>query len=118
MTDFKNRKEITEAFRRYAAREKEPCHDELLDMDSRISDLAVAQTLSVLRSTDKAYVIEAVKAVYFTRPTEPLRKCDISARVVKFSLEYHAAESTVYGWLALARRIYTAILSPQHTDTR
>ena len=42
---------------------------------------------------EKPWIIEAVKAVYFVRPTEPLHKSDIDSRITKFCIthymEYH-----------------------------
>lgn len=104
----KQRQEATEAFRRYAAHKQNPDHAEMLGTETWWSDTAVSQTFSVLRTLKKAYIIDAVVAIYFANPTEDLDKGDINRRVVRYCATGHMAESTVYGWLSFARAIYLA----------
>jgi hypothetical protein len=106
------RREATEAFRRYAAHKQNPDHAEMLGTETWLSDRAVSSTLSLLRSEGKGYIADAVAAVYFVDPTERLDKGDINRRVVRYCATGHMAESTVYGWLAIARRAYWAIAFP------
>ena len=106
------RREATEAFRRYAAHRQNPDHSEMLGSETWLSDRAVSSTLSLLRAEGKGYIADAVKAVYFVDPTEDLDKGDINRRVVRYCTKGHMAESTVYGWLAIARRAYWAIAYP------
>ena len=112
MTRSQQRKEVTEAFRRYAAHKQNPDHAEMLGTDTWLSDRAVSSTLSLLRSDGRGYIADAVAAVYFVDPTEDLDKGDINRRVVRYCATGHMAESTVYGWLAIARRAYWAIAFP------
>ena len=106
------RREATEAFRRYAAHKQNPDHAAMLGTETWLSDRAVSSTLSLLRAEGKSYIADAVAAVYFVDPTEELDKGDINRRVVRYCARGHMAESTVYGWLAIARRAYWAIAFP------
>lgn len=108
----KQRQEATEAFRRYAAHKQNPDHAAMLGTETWLSDRAVSSTLSLLRSEGKGYIADAVAAVYFVDPTERLDKGDINRRVVRYCATGHMAESTVYGWLSIARRTYRAIAFP------
>lgn len=116
MEKAQQRREVTEAFRAYAARRQDPNHAEMLDTSTWLSDMAVSQTLAVLMAQNKWYIVRAVEDVYFADPYAKLDKGDISRRVVKFCGNEHTAESTVYGWLATARKIYWAIV--HHNDER
>lgn len=71
--------------------------------------LAVERTMELLERGEKGYIVEAVKAVYFVRPTVPLRRGVISERVRCFALLYPADTSTVYRWLKEARLLCAAI---------
>lgn len=103
------RKEITEAFRRYAANVETAPRNSKADPHVVPCEVFVSQTLSVLRANGKPWIIEAVKAVYFVRSTEPLRKNEIDSRVTKYSITRYVSRSTVYSWLSYARKIYWAI---------
>lgn len=65
---------------------------------------------------EKPWIIEAVKAVYFVRPTEPLHKSEIDSRITKFCMTHYVSPSTVYGWLSRARTIYWAIATAHIYD--
>lgn len=71
--------------------------------------LAVDKTIKLLEQGGKQHIIEAVKAVYFTRPTAQLRKGDITYLVHKFALGFPIDERTVYRWLKEARLLCAAV---------
>lgn len=110
------RAQITEAFRRYAANGETAPRISEVDPRNIPCEVFVSQTLSVLRAMEKPWIIEAVKAVYFVRPTEPLHKSDIDSRITKFCITHYVSRSTVYGWLSRARRIYWAIATAHIYD--
>ena len=116
MDRAQQRREATEAFRRYAAHQRNPNHTEMLGTDTWWSDTAVSQTFSVLRAIGKGYIVDAVIAVYFVDPTDDLEKGEINRRVVRFCTKGHLAESTVYGWLSFARTVYMA--EAHHNEDR
>jgi hypothetical protein len=99
------RKQVTEAFRGYAARSGATVHTE-----KRETDTAVSQTISALRAIGQERVVAVVKAVYFTNPTEPLHKHEIEDRVIAYSMTHYVSTASIYRWLSIARRIYWAIL--------
>lgn len=109
MDRAQQRREASEAFRRYAAHKQNPNHTEMLGTETWWSDTAVSQTLSVLRAEGKDYIAAAVVAVYFVDPTKPLKKNDIEYRVTAFCVNCYASRATVYRWLSVARTIYWAI---------
>lgn len=108
-TIAEQRREVTEAFRGYAARRKNTTNTEMLDRSVWMSDMAVRHTMLVLVAMEKGFIVEAIEAVYFPNPTEPLRKNDIENRIKAFCFSHYLASSTVYGWLAVARKIYLAM---------
>lgn len=110
--EVEQRRKATEAFRRFAAHRQNPDHVEMLGSETWLSDRAVLSTFSLLRSEGKGYIVDAVVAVYFPNPAEKLDKGDVNRRVVRYCATGHMAESTVYGWLAIARRAYWAIAFP------
>lgn len=116
VTKAEQRRQITEAFRAYAAHGQNPNHGEMLGTDTWLSDTAVSQTLSVLRAEGKDYIAAAVVAVYFVDPTKPLKKKDIEYRVTAFCVNSYASRATVYRWLSVARTIYWAIA--HHNEER
>lgn len=116
MTRSQQRKEVTEAFRRYAAHKKKTDHSVMLGSETWLSDRAVSSTLSLLRSDGRGHIADAVVAVYFPDPTERLEKGDINRRVVRYCATGHMAESTVYGWLSVARKAYWAIAHPEDEE--
>lgn len=113
MDKAQQRREATEAFRQYAARGENPNRDELLATDAWFSDTAVSQTLSVLSAEGKNNVIDAVREVYFVEPSSPLHKNDIEMRVTRYCVTRYVSRSTVYEWLAIARRLFWAIAHHQ-----
>lgn len=77
--------------------------DAVRDMKAEIEDIiAVEKTLKQLRQHHK----QAVEMVYFVDADKPLKKGDISSRVRMASLSIPADESSVYRYLAYARRIF------------
>lgn len=103
------RKQVTDAFRGYAARGENPNTAETIGRDVWLSDMAVSATLSVLRAEDKAYIVDAVAKIYFIEPTVPLRKNEIEQRVTHYCMTGHVCRRSVYNWLAHARKLYWAI---------
>lgn len=99
------RKQITEAFRGYAAKRGTVSYAEMLE-----SDKAVAQTISVLHAEGQDRIVAVVDAVYFKDPTKPLHRNDIDDRVVSYSNTHYVSTASIYRWLSIARRIYWAIL--------
>lgn len=71
--------------------------------------MAVDKTIELLERGEKAYIIGAVKAVYFAYPQQPIRKGDISDRVRRYSLQCPTDERTVYRWLKEARLLCAAV---------
>ena len=65
---------------------------------------AVAECLRMLSMEDRGYIVDAVRAVYFSAPGAPLKKGDVGARVAAFARACPASERSVYGWLKLARK--------------
>lgn len=110
-TRAEQRREVTEAFRGYASRRKNTTNTEMLDRSVWMSDLAVEHTLRTLKAIDKAFIVDAIEAVYFPSPTVPLRKNDIENRINAFCATHYYASSTVYGWLAVARKLYRSMIS-------
>ena len=47
----------------------------------------------------------AVKCIYFVRPTDKLHKGEISARVINYSTQHYLGENTVWKYLKQARVI-------------
>ncbi len=64
--------------------------------------LAVEKTLMQLREFER----QAVEIVYFPHAQRPIKKNEISERVLKASIEIPADERTVYRYLAKARIIF------------
>lgn len=71
--------------------------------------MAVEKTISILQSGNKSHIAKAVSDVYFTQPTLPLRRGDISARVRRHSLEAFSSERNIYLWLKEARLLFAAL---------
>lgn len=78
--------------------------EEAIDsMKAEFEDIiAVEKTLHLLKKAER----DAVEIVYFTDADKPLRKGDISARVVRASMEIPADVSMVYRYLQRARTIF------------
>ncbi len=109
MDRAQQRREATEAFRRYAAHGENPDRDELLSTDAWQSDTAVSQTISVLVAEGKGHIVDAVREVYFVDPCKPLQRNDIEYRVTHYCMTRYVSRSAVYEWLAIARKIFWAI---------
>lgn len=71
--------------------------------------LAVNEALAMLDKGGKLHICRALQAVYFVLPNKPLRKGDISARVLRYSLSVPTDERTVYRWLKEGRDLFTAL---------
>lgn len=103
------RKQETEAFRGYAARGMTVSRTEVTDMDTWLSDLAVDHALCVLRAQGKEHMADAVAAIYFVSPTEPLEKSEIERRITNYCMTHYVCQRSVYNWLSNARRLYRAM---------
>ncbi len=81
---------------------------ELCISDPSIDDLsAVSKTIDeLMRESDGRDVLNCVRAVYFTRPSELTRKGTVTLRVRKASDTLAMSEATVYRNLQKARRVF------------
>ena len=71
--------------------------------------LAVYDTIRLLKLSGKNEVIRAVYSLYFDTLKRPMRKNEISARVLRYAYENHCDERTVYRQLQYAISIYKII---------
>ena len=78
--------------------------------------LAAQKTMELLERGGKTAIIQAVKAVYFVCPSQPLRRGDVVERVWRFSALYPADTRTVYRWLKEARLLCAAMRGFSITD--
>ncbi len=78
--------------------------------------MAAEKTIELLERGEKPQIIAAIKAVYFTRPLQPLRRGDISDRVRRFSVTYPTDERTAYRWLKEARLLCAAVRGLRITE--
>ncbi len=70
---------------------------------------AVGECLQLLCAEDKAYIADAVRAVYFVAPGMSIKKGEIGARVAAFARACPASEREVYRWLKQARVRFAAV---------
>lgn len=74
---------------------------------AELADLEAAErALENLRVTGYFDVVKAVKMVYLEAPHKELERGDIKKRVHHAELHIPASESTIYRWLAKARRMF------------
>ena len=66
---------------------------------------AVEKTFFKLASTNREYIIDAVREVYMCSRKFPKHR-DIAGRVRRYSFLVPTSEKTVYKWLETARNIY------------
>lgn len=91
----------TEIFRLYARRKDEP-----ILSGGQIADIAAAdRTLRRLRDAGRDEIVRAVERIYFVQPFRPLRKKEITERVVAYAIACPTDERNVYRWLKLARTL-------------
>ena len=83
-----------------ALRDKTP---ELADID------AVDKMLLLLTETGKAHIAVAVREVYFVSPKAPVKKGDITQRVIRLSLSMPASTQAIYKWLREARMLFALL---------
>jgi len=102
----------TEAFRIYALHH-EPTYEEIettIEDPGLAADLkAVCNVITNLTEKDKTVVYQTIKNVYFVEPNRPLKKGDISQRVLRLSIEMPAAENSIYRWLCEARNLFATM---------
>lgn len=92
---------ITEVFRFYARR-----NDETVLDGGQIADIsAVEQTIETLEKAGRGEMVKAIRSVYFVQPRRPLRKKEISERVIAFAVALPTDERNVYRWLKTARTL-------------
>ncbi len=81
--------------------------DASADIMGACQDLdAAKRTLDDLELSGKMHAAQAVRAVYFVRPSGDISGREIAGRVRDFSLSCPASERTVYRWLSLARKVF------------
>ena len=109
----RDRDRATEAFRRWALLGM-PDPETIRKMRyKRAADLlACASVFAALRDRQGRAnaageeIVRAVVAIYMQEPWRPLRRGEVSARTVRFAMEYPAGRSTVFYWLDKARRMW------------
>lgn len=74
---------------------------------------ACSEVFDALRKRERGYIIDAVRAVYFSDPKETLGRMEISCRVTSFALTLPADERTVYRYLKIAREMFIRAKSCQ-----
>ena len=96
----------TEAFRYYARNKgKVPKGAS----DAAVADeIAVEKVINELQDRNEPYAVDIVKAVYFLNSQYPLRRRDISMRVINAAFSFQTNERKVYYILAEARRLFSA----------
>ena len=79
----------------------------IFNAEAAIADLEAAEfardTLEKMRGLP---AVKALKTVYMQDPDKPIGRGEIEDRVHYSVINYHASERTIYGWLALARRLF------------
>ena len=71
--------------------------------------VAVYDTVRLLKISERADIIKALRAVYFYSSRPTAKKNEISMRVLRYAYENHCDERTVYRQLQYARRIYKLV---------
>lgn len=114
----RDRRYITEAFRRWA-RLGCPGPEGIRGRRDAGDLLACAAVFVMLeeRAADdgrrknrtETMIAEAIRAVYMVQPDRPLRRSDITLRVRRFAVERYAGERTVYAWLASGRALWESV---------
>ena len=75
--------------------------------------LAVYDTLRLLRASERAECIAAIRAVYFYGAGRRPRKNDITYRIRRLAHESHCDERTVYRRLQYAKKLYETVRKNQ-----
>ena len=96
----------TEAFR-YYARNKGKVPDGASDA-AAADVIEVEKVMCELQDRNEPYAADVLKAVYFLHPQYPLRRRDISMRVINAAFSFQTNERKVYYILAEARRLFAA----------
>ncbi len=65
----------------------------------RLDLCACAFTFSLLEKKGEGEICDAVREVYIADLSDKVRRGDISAKVVKFSMKAYVSERQVYNWL-------------------
>ncbi len=78
---------------------------ELKKREGQLEDIrACSETFRALKASGRSYVCKAVKEIYMVCPGRPLRKNELSGRVLCFSQENFYSERQVYYFLHEAGR--------------
>ena len=103
-----------QSYRRYSTCEPQrqliKAEQAIRESCAELADIeAVEKTLLLLIENGKPHVVAAVKAIYFANPKYPLRKGEISERVLRLSLSMPASTQTVYKWLKESRQLFALL---------
>ncbi len=94
---------ITDVFRFYAVNEGK-ISDDMTEAEKE--DIrAVNQTLSWFDFNHKQHIKKAIEEIYFVFPAKPLKRGEVTDRVIKHSMQISTDERTVYRWLKEARLV-------------
>lgn len=75
--------------------------------------LAVYDTLRLLRASERAECIAAIRTVYFYGVGRRPRKNDITYRIRRLAYESHCDERTIYRRLQYAKKLYETVRKNQ-----
>ncbi len=121
MEKTNNRKKIMNSFRKYSRLGLASRKLDIFDAYDRIRGccrtkrearelLAVYDTVRFLRLTGNIESLRALYDVYFALASKPLKKSDISMRIVRHAYENNCDERTVYRRLSYAFSLYEKML--------
>ena len=109
----RDRDRATEAFRRWALLgTPDPETIRKMRYKRAVDLLACASVFAALRDRQGRAnaageeIVRAVVAIYMQEPWRPLRRGEVSRRVIRFAMEYPTDRSTVFRWLDKARRMW------------
>ncbi len=76
--------------------------------EAELQDLyAVVDTINTIRAMENGTeILRTLENVYFTKPTEEIRRGEIENRVLYTTFKTHISTATAYRYLALCRRIF------------
>lgn len=94
----------TAAFRYYALYKQGAV--QCITKAERLDVLAVEHTMQSLDGEHAEDIKRAVECIYFDEPGKPLRKNDISMRVISLTHELNMSERQIYRLLTTARRSF------------
>ncbi len=74
---------------------------------AEFADLEAAERAIAILEKESWHIIRAIEMVYFTDCWKELEKGDISQRVHYAEIHIPAGQSTIYRWLAKARKLFS-----------